>query len=176
MLMLGKTIGNGYAITTVLGKNKIMKKAEESFISSTFWTERIGFAAALSSIKHFEVSKPWRKLIKNGRYLNKELTRIAKANNLEIKISGYESITSFTFLSPFSRYFKTYMTQEMLKKGYLTSTLFYLTIYHDKKVIDNYIKKLNSVFKFLGSVNKLSQIYDKLDTSLSHQTFERLKD
>lgn len=176
MLMLGKTIGNGYAITTVLGKNKIMKKAEESFISSTFWTERIGFAAALSSIKYFEDMKPWKKLINNGKYLNKELIRIATANNLKIKISGYESITSFTFLSPFSRYFKTYMTQEMLKKGYLTSTLFYLTIYHDKKVIDNYIRKLNNIFKFLGSVNNLSQIYSKLDTSLSHQTFERLKD
>ena len=68
------------------------------------------------------------------------------------------------------------MTQEMLKKGYLTSTLFYLTIYHNKKVIDKYIKELNNVFKFLGSIKSLSQIKYKLKTSLSHETFERLKD
>ena len=176
ILVLGKALGNGYPITAILGIRDLMERSKKTFISSTFWTERIGFAAALSSIKHFEDTKPWKKLINNGKYLNKELSRIAKANNLEIKISGYESITSFTFLSPFARYFKTYMTQEMLKKGYLTSTLFYLTIYHDKKVVDKYIKELSNIFKFLGSVTKLSQIKYKLDTSLSHQTFERLKD
>ncbi len=135
ILMLGKAIGNGYAITAVLGKNKVMKKAEESFISSTFWTERIGYVAALNTIKMFEKMQPWKTLIKNGKYLNSELLRIAKKNNIKIKISGYETITSFNFLSPFSRYFKTYLTQQMLKKGFLASTLFYLTIYHDKKII-----------------------------------------
>ena len=43
----GKALGNGYAITSVVGKSEIMKKSSNSFISSTFWTERIGPAAAL---------------------------------------------------------------------------------------------------------------------------------
>ena len=41
--MFGKALGNGYAISAVIGKKKIMNKALKSFISSTFWTERIGF-------------------------------------------------------------------------------------------------------------------------------------
>ena len=46
MMMLGKTLGNGYAITSVLGRSEIMKVAQDTFISSTFWTERIGPTAA----------------------------------------------------------------------------------------------------------------------------------
>ena len=40
IVIFGKALGNGYAITAVLGKKKIMKKASNSFISSTFWSER----------------------------------------------------------------------------------------------------------------------------------------
>ena len=36
-----ESIGNGYAITAVVGKEEIMKAAETSFIN-TFWTEAIG--------------------------------------------------------------------------------------------------------------------------------------
>ena len=39
--IFGKTIGNGYALTAVVGKRAIMDFAETTFISSTFWTERI---------------------------------------------------------------------------------------------------------------------------------------
>ena len=51
MMMLGKTLGNGYAITAVLGKKDIMSAAQETFISSTFWTERIGPTAALKTLE-----------------------------------------------------------------------------------------------------------------------------
>ena len=51
MCMLGKALGNGYAITAVLGKSDVMRLAAESFISSTFWTEAVGPAAALETLK-----------------------------------------------------------------------------------------------------------------------------
>ena len=38
--MFGKALGNGYAITAVLGK-KIMEAGQNTFISSTFWTEEL---------------------------------------------------------------------------------------------------------------------------------------
>ena len=49
MAILGKALGNGYAITAVLGKQDVMDDARNSFMSSTFWTERIGPAAALKN-------------------------------------------------------------------------------------------------------------------------------
>ena len=52
--MFGKAIGNGYALTAIIGKNKIMNKAKNTFISSTFWSERIGFTAALATLKEMK--------------------------------------------------------------------------------------------------------------------------
>ena len=45
--IFGKALGNGYAINAVIGKKDIMEFAQSTFISSTFWTERIGPSAAL---------------------------------------------------------------------------------------------------------------------------------
>ena len=57
--MFGKAMGNGYAITSVIGKKSVMRKAESSFISSTFWTERIGFVAANKTIDFMRKNKTY---------------------------------------------------------------------------------------------------------------------
>ena len=41
IVLYGKAIGNGYPITAIVGKRKIMQKAQDTFISSNFWTDRI---------------------------------------------------------------------------------------------------------------------------------------
>ena len=57
--MFGKTLGNGYAITAVVGRSEVMESAQSSFISSTFWTERIGPTAALATLKEMKKLKSW---------------------------------------------------------------------------------------------------------------------
>ena len=59
--MFGKAMGNGYAITSVIGRRKIMDAAQSTFISSTFWTERIGPSAALKTLEVMEREKSWEK-------------------------------------------------------------------------------------------------------------------
>ena len=44
-------MGNGYAITSVVGRREVMEYAQDTFISSTFWTERIGPTAAIKSLE-----------------------------------------------------------------------------------------------------------------------------
>ena len=51
---MAETLGNGYAITAVIGKREIMEAAQSTFISSTFWTERIGPSAALKTLEVME--------------------------------------------------------------------------------------------------------------------------
>ena len=62
--MFGKALGNGYAISSVIGKKSIMNKANNSFISSTFWTERIGFLAGIKTIELMKKIKSWKIIIK----------------------------------------------------------------------------------------------------------------
>ena len=71
--IFGKTLGNGYAITAVVGRKEIMEAAQKTFISSTFWTERIGPSSALATLKVMEKEKSWERITAGSNrheYLN----------------------------------------------------------------------------------------------------------
>ena len=70
-----------------------MKKAEKSFISSTFWTERIGYLAALKTIATMKKKGSWKTIIKAGKYYNTKLMELANECGVQIEISGIESIS-----------------------------------------------------------------------------------
>ena len=78
LAVFGKSLGNGFAITAVIGKKKIMSSSENSFISSTFWSERVGYVAALETLKQMDKIKSWDKISKLGLYFRKKLKLIAK--------------------------------------------------------------------------------------------------
>ena len=69
--IFGKALGNGYAINAIIGKRSIMEASKKSFISSTFWTERIGPAAALQTLESMEKLKSWEIISDIGRKLVK---------------------------------------------------------------------------------------------------------
>ena len=137
MIVLGKALGNGYPITAILGKREIMSYAKQTFISSTFWTERLGPVAALKTLEIMEKLKSWEIITRMGKYLNKKWLKIANENNLDIKINGLPSISKFEIQSKNAQAYKTFITQEMLKKGFLASSSVYLSVYHEKKSIYN---------------------------------------
>ena len=170
--MFGKAIGNGYAITCVVGKKKIMKKAENTFISSTMWSERVGFVAALATINEIEKSKSYKKLIQYGKYVNSGWKKLSDKHNLNLSIKGIDSITSFSFPKN-NQIYKTFISQEMLKKGYLASNLIYLSTKHTVKIIDKYLNQLDKVFKQIKN-NPLKKIKKLIKGKISHNTFKRL--
>jgi len=173
--IFGKALGNGYAISAVLGRKSIMNKANDSFISSTFWTERIGFLAGIKTIELMNKIKSWKIIIKNGRYLIRELKKLSKKHNVDIKITGIESIVSYSFNSKNNLKYKTFITQEMLKKNYLASNITFLTIYHKKKIIDNYIKNLDPLFSKINLFeHKKENVSKYLKGQVCHDTFKRL--
>ena len=86
MAMFGKALGNGYAITAVIGKRAIMENAKTNFISSTMWTERIGIAAAIECLSVMEKMKSWEKISKTGAWLKSQWKKLARLHKLNIKI------------------------------------------------------------------------------------------
>ena len=69
--VFGKALGNGYPISVVIGKQEVMDSAQDSFISSTFWSERVGFVAALATLKKMKGKKVQDSLIYFGEKINK---------------------------------------------------------------------------------------------------------
>ena len=120
MVMFGKTIGNGYALTAVVGRKSVMEAAQSTFISSTFWTERIGPTAALATLKVMEREQSWNKITDTGKKMQKGWLALAKKNDLDITVSGIPAMTSYSFNSRNALEYKTLITQEMLKKGFFS--------------------------------------------------------
>jgi glutamate-1-semialdehyde 2,1-aminomutase len=156
MAIFGKALGSGYAINAIIGKSKIMKKAENTFISSTFWGERIGYTAAISTIKEFKRLKIFKKIESNGKFIKSVWLDLSKKYNIPIKIMGTNAIPSFEFCNSHSQR-KTFLTQEMLKNKILATNLIYVTIFHNKDNIKKYIKVLDKVF-FNISKKKIKKI------------------
>ena len=146
MVMYGKTIGNGYALTAVVGKRNVMEAAQKTFISSTFWTERIGPTAALATLNEMKRIRSWKIISDNGLRMQKGWKDLANNYNIDISISGIPALSTYVFNSPFHQEFKTFITQEMLKKGILASTSFYASIAHSDVEFSVYFDVLNDIF------------------------------
>jgi glutamate-1-semialdehyde 2,1-aminomutase len=174
MAMLGKALGNGYAINAVIGREEIMQAAQTTFISSTFWTERIGSVAALATLEVMEHEKSWDEITKIGGYFQAKLSGLAKEFELPMVINGLEALTTFSFDSPNSLAYKTFLTQEMLKKGYLAGSSFYASISHSIEIVDEFFAALAPVLTVLKECEAGRDIMTLLDGPVCHGGFKRL--
>jgi len=169
LAIFGKALGSGYAINAIIGKKKYMKKAENTFISSTFWGERIGYVAALASIKEFKRLKIFRTIKKNGKEIKSFWKKISMKYKVPITIMGTDAIPSFQFINNHLEN-KTYLTQEMLKAKILATNLVYVNNFHNQKNLKKYNKIFNLVFKNISTKN----IKKELNTKICFQPINRI--
>ena len=165
MAIFSKALGNGYAICSIIGINSVMQYAQSSFISSTFWTERIGPTAALKTLEVMERLKSWQIVSEKGRYIKKEWAKMAKIHKLQINVSGLSALPNFSFKKQNALSYKTFITQEMLKKNILASSLCYLCTAHEESLINKYLEVLNEVF---GKISKIDSMNHDIENYLSN--------
>ena len=170
----GKALGNGYPITAVIGKEEIMGSAKDSFISSTFWSDRIGPTAALATLDEMSRIKSWSIITKKGIYLRKKWILLAKKYDLDITIYGIPALSSFSINSGKFLEYKTFITQELLKKGIMASNLVIFSVSHSSEIIEKYLYELDKIFKIIGECEKGRNIYQLLEHPLSATDFKRL--
>jgi glutamate-1-semialdehyde 2,1-aminomutase len=150
--MYGKTIGNGYALTAVVGRKSVMEAAQTTFISSTFWTERIGPTAALATLKVMERIKSWEIITDKGKKMQSANGKILLLQHkLSITVSGIPALSTYSFNSKNAMEYKTLITQEMLKKGFLASTSFYACTAHTDDKFESYFTALDEVYKVIAN-------------------------
>ncbi|MBI96476.1 glutamate-1-semialdehyde aminotransferase [bacterium] len=172
--MFGKALGNGYAITTIIGTEEIMQYAQNSFISSTFWTERIGPTAALKTLEIMKSEESWKKITLTGKKIKEGWEELAQKNNLEIIHTGLNALAGFYMKSENFLKYKTYITQEMLKKGFLASNTCYVCTEHTEELVDMYLEALDPIFATIATYEATKSNDPLLDSSICHSGFKRL--
>ena len=172
--MFGKALGNGYAITSILGTEDVMKAAETTFISSTFWTERIGPTAALETLKVMERTRSWEDITKKGKFVKKSWKEISEITDIPIKIAGIDALPTMQFASEDSLKYQTFVTQEMHKNKYLAGAGLYLSQSHSYKELEKYLTKLEKIFRKIKKLEGSKKIDDYLEGPTKVSSFSRL--
>lgn len=174
--VFAKGMTNGYPLTAIIGKKEVMDAAQGTFISSTFYTERVALAATLKSIEVYERERVWERQAEYGEMVQNGWKRKAQEADLEIEIGGILPMSHFTIIGPESPLvYKTFVTQELLKRGYIASNAFYTSMAHSKDIINEYLDDIGDVFKEISSIIKnKGKVEDCLQGGVCQSGFGRL--
>ena len=174
MALFGKALGNGYAISAIIGKRSIMEVAQSTFISSTFWTERIGPSAALATLKVMERIKSWDQITNIGLNVRENWQKLADKHNLKINHWGLPALTGFSFESDYALAYKTIITQEMMSQGFLASNIFYASTEHNSEIVNEFMIKLDKAFELIAECENGRDFKTILKSPVCHSGFKRL--
>ena len=173
LAIFAKAMGNGFPISAIIGKSNVMDAAQDTFISSTMWTEGIGFAAGLATINKMEKYEVHKVNVYYGKKIKNGWLKISNELNMDIKVGGLDSIPSFSFNDINQLLLSTYFSQEMLRNGYLAKTTSATTFAYTDKIIEDYLDQLNLVFNKI-SESSSKDIKQLLMGPIKHSSFQRL--
>jgi len=173
--VFAKGMSNGFPMAAIIGKKNVMESAQDTFISSTYWTERTGPMAALATIKKMIKNKIPGKLESTGKYLIKNLKQIAERNSIKMEIIGKPALMHFSFqYGAKNRAIETLFTQEMLMRGVIASSGIYVSYAFKREHINKYLKAVDEVFSILRKAIEENKIKKLLRGPVAQSGFQRL--
>ena len=173
--VFAKAMGNGYPMAAVVGRPEIMEAAQQTFISSTYWTERIGPAAALATIRKLGRCDVPAHLVAMGRRMQEGWRRLGERHGLDLAVSGIPPLSTFEFKhGGASRAMATLYTQHMLDAGFLASGAFYPMYAHRPEHVDGALESADGAFARIRAAFDAERLDDELRGPVAHRGFTRL--
>jgi len=170
----GKAMSNGYSMAAIVGKKEVMKSAQESFISSTYWTEGIGLVASIATINKCIDKQVPEHLIAIGKQISRGWEDLSKDFSLPLEVMGIPPLTTFHFVSDNSQVMHTLFTQEMLERGFLASKSVYVSYSHSNLHVEDYLSNVEEVFGIIQHGIENGKINSLLKGPVAHEGFKRL--
>jgi len=174
MAVFAKAMSNGYPMAAIIGIGEVMQAAQDSFISSTYWTERIGPAAALATIKKHQRYHVAEHLIKVGQRIQSGWKATADRYNLKITVSGIPPLGHFSFDGENGEAMRTLFTQEMLQREFLATNAFYASYAHQDRHVESYLQAVDETFAFIARAVAQKEVEKLLQGPVAQSGFRRL--
>lgn len=172
--VFSKALGNGFPIAAIIGKREVMQASQSSFISSTMWTERVGFVSALAMIKKFIQKGVAKHICQMAEDVQKGWSQLAKKHRLIIEVSGIPPFGHFEFKYKEPLVLKTLFTQLMLERGFLASNVYYGSFAHKEEHLKKYLKACDEAFAFIKKAIEQGNPKKYLKGPVSQTGFKRL--
>jgi glutamate-1-semialdehyde aminotransferase len=119
-----KAISNGYAMGAVVGRREVMSVVGEMFVSSTYWSDVVGLAASLATIRELRRRDAFQHIIAVGTRFQQQFDDLAEEHDLPLRAVGLPQQTAITVTegdAALKRGIKDYYVQEMTRRGFFTS-------------------------------------------------------
>ena len=172
--VFGKAMSNGYPMAAIIGRTRIMQAAQDSFISSTYWTDRLGPATTLVAIRKMRKVNTPAHLARVGREARHIWQQAAQAHGIPIHVGGSLPLSHFAFEGLDAQAAKTLFTQEMLKKGFLATNSLYASYAHTPALLKKYEEAVHAVFGYVAHARKTGGVKKYLQGPVAHTGFQRL--
>lgn len=172
--VFAKAMSNGYPMAAVIGTGDVMQAAEDSFISSTGWTERVGPVAALATIRKYRRCNISEHLAVIGKHIQAGWRRAADRHGLRVSVSGIPPMGHFSFEYENHQAIRTLFTQEMLHKGFLATNAFYASYAHQDHHVESYLEAVDKTFAFIAQAIEANAVERLLKGPIAASSFYRL--
>jgi glutamate-1-semialdehyde 2,1-aminomutase len=151
-----------------------MDAAQKTFMSSTYWSERIGPAAALATIRKHRRDEVAKHLVAVGQRVQDGWKQASSRQGLAIEVGGIPPLSHFVIQGDRSQEAHTLFTQMMLERGILASKGFYSTYAHKDEHIETYLNAVDDVFGAIVKALDKGDIQELLKGPLVQSGFRRL--
>ena len=133
MTVVAKCMSNGYPMGAVVGSREVMEPAKHMFISSSYWSDNIGLAASLTTIRELKRREAPRRFKEIGEKLRSALNQAINDSGLEGACTGLHTGPTVTLNTPDDidpRKVSTLFIQEMARRGVHSYMSFKPTLAH----------------------------------------------
>lgn len=168
--VFAKSMANGYAMAAIVGTADVMQAAQDTFISSTNWTDRIGPTAAVATIRKLVATSAHEKINAVGAEVKRLWQEKADANNLAIEVAGVDSLPAFSFPAETAQNMYAVYVREMLSHGILGFRQFKPSLAHSFEDAAVYADAVDAVF---ARLNRMSEA-ELASVEPAHSGFYRL--
>jgi glutamate-1-semialdehyde 2,1-aminomutase len=133
LAVYAKAMSNGFPFGVVVGRGPIMDAAADSFISSSYWTDGVGPAAALAVLEKVQRLRVHETVWESGGKLQSQLRVLAaKHAPCKLTVGGMPAHPTMTFgLGTDSSRAQTLYVRKMRERGFLVATYYYVMLAHD---------------------------------------------
>ena len=172
--VFAKALSNGYPMAAIIGTGEVMQAAQGTFMSSTYWSERIGPTAALATVRKHRDQEVAGHLVRVGRMVQEGWKKAATTTGVDIDVGGIAPLGHFAFTCEESQAAHTLFTQTMLDKGFLASKGFYATFAHEDEHVESYLTAVEETFTIVYDAIDSGTLMSQLKGPVAHSGFRRL--
>lgn len=134
LVVYAKAMSNGFPFGAVVGRDTIMQAADGSFISSSYWTDGVGPAAALAVLEKVKRLHVQEQVWQRGGILKAGLTALALRYPLcRLIVGGMPASPSMSFdLGADAPLAQALYVRKMCERGFLVSSCYYVMLAHNE--------------------------------------------